>query len=44
MNYFFQKLIQQIRELFEELEFKTILQRVLSLSDNEFVKIKKQMF
>ena len=31
----------QIRELFEELEFKTILQRVLSLSDKESVKDKK---
>ena len=31
----------QIRELFEELEFKTILPRVLSLSDKEFVKDKE---
>ena len=31
----------QIRALFEELEFKTILPRVLSLSDKEFVKDKE---
>ena len=33
--------IHQIRQLFEELEFKTILQRVLSLSDKEVVKANK---
>tara|TARA_B000000532_G_scaffold51390_1_gene39234 strand:+ start:6049 stop:8811 length:2763 start_codon:yes stop_codon:yes gene_type:complete len=33
--------IHQIRQLFEELEFKTILQRVLSLSDKEVVKDNK---
>ena len=31
----------KIRDLFEELEFKTIFQRVLSLSDKEFVKDKE---
>ena len=31
----------QTRDLFEELEFKTVLQRVLSLSDKDFVKDKK---